>query len=78
MKQISKSVKLVWLVLAISFVIKVIVILSQGSSFILDSDDVQYIQTAKIWLETGNFTYNDPSRPTVFITPRILHLLLFL
>ncbi|MEV2909712.1 glycosyltransferase family 39 protein [Paenibacillus larvae] len=69
MKQISKSVKLVWLVLAISFVIKVIVILSQGSSFILDSDDVQYIQTAKIWLETGNFTYNDPSRPTVFITP---------
>lgn len=58
-----------WLVLGLSFVLKVIVILLQGDRFMLDSDDASYLVTARIWLDTGVFTYNDPERPTVFITP---------
>lgn len=47
------------------------VILLNGHNYVLNSDDMSYLTTAKIWLETGEFTYNDPERPTVFITPAL-------
>ncbi|WP_442601688.1 ArnT family glycosyltransferase [Paenibacillus sp. KN14-4R] len=55
----------------VSFVMKVVVILTSGGHFNLESDDMSYLRTAQIWLETGVFTYNDPTRPTVFITPAL-------
>jgi len=58
-------------VLAISCLLKLTVILFAGHLYMLDSDDTSYLATARIWLETGVFTYNDPDRPTVFITPAL-------
>ncbi|MFC0216113.1 ArnT family glycosyltransferase [Paenibacillus chartarius] len=52
-----------------SFLLKAVIILLEGSHYSLQSDDVQYIRTARIWLQTGMFTYNDPTQPTLFITP---------
>jgi 4-amino-4-deoxy-L-arabinose transferase-like glycosyltransferase len=52
-----------------SFLLKAAVILVQGSHYTLRSDDAQYIETARIWLRTGMFTYNDPSQPTLYIMP---------
>ena len=60
---------ILWSVLLGSLALKVIVILINGHHYMLDSDDMSYLTTAKIWLDTGEFTYNDPERPTVFITP---------
>jgi 4-amino-4-deoxy-L-arabinose transferase-like glycosyltransferase len=58
-----------WFLLLSSFVLKILVILADGAHYNLHSDDAQYLETARIWLKTGMFTYNDPTRPTVFITP---------
>jgi 4-amino-4-deoxy-L-arabinose transferase-like glycosyltransferase len=52
-----------------SFLLKAILILVQGSHYTMRSDDAQYIETARIWLRTGMFTYNNPSQPTLFIMP---------
>lgn len=52
-----------------SFLCKCFVILLQGPHYTMHSDDVAYVDTARIWLNTGVLTYNDPSRPTLFITP---------
>ncbi len=56
-------------VLGISLVLKLILVLTYGPAYIYHSDDREYLRSAQIWLETGMFTYNDPERPTVFITP---------
>ena len=60
-----------WLrtLLLVSLLVKIVVVLTGGASYDLHSDDRSYLETARIWLETGTFTYNDPTRPTVFITP---------
>lgn len=56
-------------ILALTLVLKIIVVLVAGPSYDLNSDDRSYLTTAQIWLDKGEFTYNDPDRPTVFITP---------
>jgi 4-amino-4-deoxy-L-arabinose transferase-like glycosyltransferase len=58
-----------WIIMLVSFALKTAVIWMEGHTYMLDSDDVAYLDTARIWLETGTFTYNDPDRSTVFITP---------
>ncbi|WP_380023833.1 ArnT family glycosyltransferase [Effusibacillus consociatus] len=60
-----------WLyfILGLSLVVKIGLVLTSGEMYNLQSDDREYLKTAQIWLETGMFTYNDPNRPTVFITP---------
>ncbi|MGB8956031.1 MAG: glycosyltransferase family 39 protein [Tumebacillaceae bacterium] len=58
-----------WTLLLVSLLLKIVVVLTSGASYDLHSDDRSYLETARIWLETGTFTYNDPTRPTVFITP---------
>jgi 4-amino-4-deoxy-L-arabinose transferase-like glycosyltransferase len=52
-----------------SFLCKCAVIVLQGPHYTMNSDDTAYVETARIWLRTGMFTYNDPSQPTLFITP---------
>lgn len=42
------------------------------------SDDRGYLESARILAEEGRFTYNDPERPTVFITPGLPGLLALL
>lgn len=70
MKSLFRSNRgILWSILIVSFVLKVLVIILNGHQYMLDSDDVSYLNTARIWLDTGEFTYNDPDRPTVFITP---------
>jgi 4-amino-4-deoxy-L-arabinose transferase-like glycosyltransferase len=58
-----------WSVLLLSLVLKIVLVLTNGPMYDLNSDDRSYLTTAQIWLQTGMFTYNDPERPTVFITP---------
>ncbi|MVP00883.1 ArnT family glycosyltransferase [Paenibacillus lutrae] len=62
-----------WLgiVLLVSTLLKIIEVLINGHSYSLGSDDKLYIETARIWLEEGMLTYNDPTRPTMFITPAL-------
>lgn len=60
-----------WSILLLSLVLKVVLVLTSGAMYDLNSDDRSYQITAQIWLETGMFTYNDPERPTVFITPAL-------
>jgi 4-amino-4-deoxy-L-arabinose transferase-like glycosyltransferase len=63
--------KMLWFILVISFLLKTALVLAHGTAYNYHSDDQEYIRSAQIWLETGVFTYNDPSRPTVFITPAL-------
>jgi 4-amino-4-deoxy-L-arabinose transferase-like glycosyltransferase len=58
-------------ILIVSFLLKTILVLAYGTAYNYHSDDQEYIRSAQIWLETGVFTYNDPSQPTVFITPAL-------
>ncbi|WP_058300283.1 ArnT family glycosyltransferase [Gorillibacterium timonense] len=56
-------------VLALTLALKVILVLVAGARFDYHSDDQEYLRSARILLEQGTLTYNDPSRPTAFITP---------
>lgn len=56
-------------VLAATLLLKLVVIKFEGPTFDLQSDDRSYLATARLWLDTGRFTYNDPGNPTVFIMP---------
>ncbi|WP_317951975.1 ArnT family glycosyltransferase [Paenibacillus chitinolyticus] len=60
-----------WMVVLLTTLLKLAVVFKYGSSYNLGSDDQSYLETARIWLEKGMFTYNDPSKPTVFITPAL-------
>lgn len=55
--------------IAISFLIKLGMILYYGSAFTLGSDDEKYIRSARILAERLTFVYNNVNEPTVFITP---------
>lgn len=57
------------LVLALTLALKVVLVLAAGPSFDYRSDDREYLRSARILLAEGTLTYNDPSRPTAFITP---------
>lgn len=59
------------LILVAFCLIKFSLIYLDGSSYTLHSDDVGYVESAKIWYHTGQFTYNDPTRHTLFITPAL-------
>jgi len=57
------------LLLALTLLLKIILVLAAGTGFDYHSDDREYLRSARILLEQGVLTYNDPSRPTAFITP---------
>ena len=57
------------LIILLSLAVKVALVLVAGAKYDLVSDDRSYIDTARIWVETGTFTYNDPTTPTVFVMP---------
>ncbi|WP_052339827.1 ArnT family glycosyltransferase [Gorillibacterium massiliense] len=61
--------RILWITLGISLALKIILILVHGSFYDYHSDDREYLESARILLKTGVLTYNDPTRPTVFITP---------
>lgn len=63
--------RILLLILIVSFLLKTAVVLIHGAAYNYHSDDREYIRSAQIWLDTGVFTYNDPTRPTVFITPAL-------
>lgn len=67
--------RLLWVLLVGVFGLKSLFILLHGHAYDYGSDDRGYLESARILLETGTFTYNDPSRPTVFITPALPGLL---
>ncbi|GIP40357.1 hypothetical protein J31TS4_36370 [Paenibacillus sp. J31TS4] len=52
-----------------TLLLKVLLVLLHGTYYDYQSDDRGYLESARVLLETGRFTYNDPSKPTVFITP---------
>jgi 4-amino-4-deoxy-L-arabinose transferase-like glycosyltransferase len=58
-----------WVILGLTLILKIIIVLQSGATYDLNSDDRSYLTTAQLWLDTGMFSYNDPERPTVFITP---------
>ncbi|WNQ11530.1 glycosyltransferase family 39 protein [Paenibacillus aurantius] len=62
---------MLWLLLGGSLLLKILLVLLHGAAYDYHSDDRGYLESARILLETGRFTYNDPSRPTAFITPAL-------
>jgi 4-amino-4-deoxy-L-arabinose transferase-like glycosyltransferase len=58
-----------------AFVFKCLLILLYGMHYDYGSDDRGYLESARLLAEEGRFTYNDPERPTVFITPALPGLL---
>lgn len=58
-----------------AFALKCLLILLYGMQYDYGSDDRGYLESARILAEEGRFTYNDPDRPTVFITPALPGLL---
>lgn len=62
-----------WLAILLlgTFLLKCLLILVHGNVYNYHSDDRGYLESARILLEQGTFTYNDPSKPTVFITPAL-------
>ncbi len=57
------------LILLLSLVLKAVLILAAGAKYDLASDDRSYVETARVWAQTGVFTHDEPTRPTVFIMP---------
>lgn len=68
-ERMTIAARWVLVVLVATLVAKLVVIKFDGPIYDLKSDDRSYLVTAKLWLETGRFTYNDPNNPTVFIMP---------
>ncbi|MBC8079581.1 MAG: glycosyltransferase family 39 protein [Gorillibacterium sp.] len=65
----SAPKRLLYLVLAVTLILKIVLVLSSGPDFNYQSDDREYLRSASILLEQGTLTYNDPTRPSAFITP---------
>ncbi|MCL6459330.1 MAG: glycosyltransferase family 39 protein [Gorillibacterium sp.] len=65
----AASKRMLSLVLAVTLILKIVLVLYSGPSFDYQSDDREYLRSAQILLEQGTLTYNDPTRPTAFITP---------
>ncbi len=63
--------KTVLILLAATFLLKCLLIGFFGTRYDYGSDDRGYLESARILAEEGRFTYNDPNRPTVFITPAL-------
>ncbi|MDF2925609.1 MAG: putative rane protein [Paenibacillaceae bacterium] len=54
-----------------TFALKCLLIAFHGHHYDYGSDDRGYLESARILAEEGRFTYNDPERPTLFITPAL-------
>jgi len=63
------SHRLLFLLLAGTLLLRVILVLLVGNDYNYQSDDREYLRSAQILLAEGTLTYNDPTRPTAFITP---------
>jgi len=61
--------RIVWAVLLVALIAKIAIVFAFGERYNYHSDDRGYLASAHILLETGIFTYNDPTQPTLFITP---------
>lgn len=61
--------RLVTIFIVVSFLLKVAMILYYGNAFTFNSDDENYIRTARILLEKHSLVYYNVNEPTVFITP---------
>ncbi|MDB5083658.1 MAG: putative rane protein [Bacilli bacterium] len=59
----------VFALLLAGFVIRLLVVMAQGNTLTLHSDDQGYLLTAEVWVQKGLYTYGNPTIPTVFITP---------
>ncbi|WP_165847630.1 glycosyltransferase family 39 protein [Ammonifex thiophilus] len=65
------------LILSLALMVRLVFVHHWGSTLTLNSDDVGYINSAKLWLEKGVFTYVRPAltlspeeiRPSAYITP---------
>ncbi|WP_438435141.1 ArnT family glycosyltransferase [Gorillibacterium sp. sgz500922] len=57
------------LLLGFTLLLKILLVLAAGTQYDYRSDDREYLRSARILLEQGTLTYNDPSQPTAFITP---------
>lgn len=53
----------------ISFIIKLILIFTQGNNLTLFSDDLNYVKSAVALVKKGIFVFHEYNEPTVFITP---------
>lgn len=80
----DKRIKLGLILLKISFIIVAIIsIFKYGNSTLLgslenfDNDDVKYIRSAWNLVENGTFSYEDISKPTVYIMPGLTFILSF-
>ena len=65
----AASKRMLFLVLAVTLALKIVLVLCSGPQFDYQSDDREYLRSAKILIEQGTLTYHDPSRPSAFITP---------
>jgi 4-amino-4-deoxy-L-arabinose transferase-like glycosyltransferase len=53
----------------ISFIIKLVLIFTQGNNLTLFSDDLNYVKSAVALVKKGIFVFHEYNEPTVFITP---------
>lgn len=62
-----------WLLVLLlgTFLLKCVLTLLHGSYYDYGSDDRGYLESARILADEGRFTYNDPDRSTLFITPAL-------
>jgi 4-amino-4-deoxy-L-arabinose transferase-like glycosyltransferase len=62
-----------WLTILLvgTFLLKVLLVILHGTFYDYGSDDRGYLESARILAEEGRFTYNDPDRSTLFITPAL-------
>lgn len=61
--------RILFVLLAATLLLRVFLVLGAGARYDYQSDDREYLRSAQILLSEGTLTYNDPSRPTAFITP---------
>lgn len=67
----SKETRWLAILLIGAFILKCVLVLLHGSYYDYGSDDRGYLESARILAEEGRFTYNDPERSTLFITPAL-------
>ena len=56
-------------VMLISLALKLAIIFRYGNRLSLNSDDLNYIKSAKVLLESGRFIFQQYNEPTVFVMP---------
>ncbi len=64
-----KETQFIWMILAVGFILRAFVLLTEGNRMTLFSDDQSYISTAIEFLKSGHITYESRAVPTVFSMP---------